>query len=599
LSSSKPPSLEDLIKAARGLIPADLLIEHVNYVNLFTGEIYEASIGVFRDRIAYVLAGENRELKASKRIDGRGLYAIPGLIDSHLHIESSMIIPSRFAEAVLPRGVTTVAIDPHEIANVLGKKGVRYMLDASEGLPLKIYILAPTCVPSLPGEETAGAEITAEDVEEMLGWNRVIGLAEVMDFAGVVNLDPRILEIVKVGRRRNVVIDGHAFLSGLDLNAYIAAGMEADHENLSFREALEKLRLGMLIKLRAPYVLDVEEFVKGLKSLPKPFGFLLVTDDVLPDNLKRDGHLDNVVRRFIEAGLDSIDAIRAATIFPALHLRLYDRGVISPGKLADLVLLKSLERFDVKYVFADGQLVAEDGKLVYPIPQLTFPEDAKKTVKTKKLTEEDFRIKAPAGKSKVKVRVIEFLTAKSGSEMAEEFAQSLTTRFSIEELDVKEGYIDPGELAIVVVIERHGRTGNVAKGLVKGSGLKSGAVASTIAHDSHNLIVLGKNAKDMLTAAEHVIESQGGVAVARDGKIMASVELPVAGLMAEESLDLVAEKFEKVRKAFRELGLRDHPYAPPLFFLALPVIPAAKITDKGLFDVLAQKRVPLFLEETS
>jgi len=596
LMPSKSPALEDLIRAARGIIPVDLLIERVNYVNLFTGEVYEASIGILGDRIAYVNARSPQRLKASKRIDGEGLYAVPGLIDSHLHIESSMITPPRFAEAVLPRGVTTVAIDPHEIANVLGKKGVKYMLDASEELPLKIYVLAPTCVPSLPGRETSGAEITAEDVEVMLSWDRVIGLAEVMDFAGVVNLDPRILSIVKAGRRRGVVIDGHTFLSGLDLNAYIAAGMEADHENLSFREALEKLRLGMLIKLRAPYVLDVEEFVSGLKSLPKPLGYLLVTDDILPDNLKRDGHLDNVIRKFIEAGLDPVDAIRAATLFPALHLRLYDRGVISPGKLADIILLKSLENFSVKYVIADGQLIAEDGRLIRPIPQHAFPDDAKKTVKMRKLTEEDFKIKAPPGKRRIRVRVIEFLSPEPRSKLAAEFAQSLTTKFSIEELAVKDGYVDPRDLAVVVVIERHGKTGNSAKGLVKNSGLRTGAVASTVAHDSHNLIVLGKNPKDMLAAAEHVVKSQGGVAVAEGGEVIASVELPVAGLMSEESIDVVAEKFRKVREAFKKLGLRDHPYAPPIFFLALPVIPAAKITDKGLFDVLEQKQVPLFLD---
>ena len=261
------PSLEDLIKAARGRIPVDLLIENAQLLNLFTGEIYRVSIGILGDRIAYILDGYAGELKAEARIDAKGLYAIPGLIDTHLHIESSMLIPSRFAEAVLPRGVTTAAIDPHEIANVLGKRGVKYMLEASEGLPLKIYVLAPTCVPSLPGVETPGAELDAKDIEEMLGWPRVIGLAEVMDYPGVINLNPRIIEILKVGRERGVVIDGHAFLKGLDLNAYIAAGMEADHENFSFEEALEKLRLGMLIKLRAPYLLDVEEFARGLKSL--------------------------------------------------------------------------------------------------------------------------------------------------------------------------------------------------------------------------------------------------------------------------------------------------------------------------------------------
>ena len=595
--SERTPSLEDLIKAARGQIPVDVLIDDVNYVNLLTGEIYTASIGILGDRVAYVASEKRSDLKAGEVFDGDGLYAVPGLIDSHLHIESSMVIPSRFAEAVLPRGVTTVAIDPHEIANVLGKRGVKYMLEGSVELPLKVYVMVPTCVPSIPGQETSGAEINAKDVEEMLGWERVIGLAEVMDFAGVINLEPRIIEIVKTGRKRNVVIDGHTFLRGLDLNAYIAAGMEADHENLTFEEALEKLRLGMLIKLRAPYLLDVEEFVKGLKSLPKPIGYLFVTDDILPDNLIRDGHLDNVLRKFIEAGLDPIEAIRAATIYPAIHLRLYDRGLITPGKLADIVLLKSLERFEIKYVFADGVLVAKDGKLVKEIPHHPFPEDSKRTVRVRKLQEDDFRIKAPPNSGKrVKVRVIELSPPRGELKEGARFLQSVVTKFSIEELEVKEGYVDPGDLALIAVIERHGKTGDIAKGFVKNSGITRGAVATTISHDSHNLLVMGRDPKDMLVAANWIISSQGGVAVAKNGRIVASIELPVAGLMSEEPIQKVAEKFKNVRRAFREIGLIDHPYAPPIFFLALPVIPAAKITDKGLFDVMAQKPVDLFVQ---
>ena len=595
LASSKHPRLEDLIKAARGLIPADLLIENVSYVNLLTGEIYRASIGVLGDRVAYVIEGDADRLKARRRFDGKGLYAVPGLIDSHLHIESSMLTPPRFAEAVLPRGVTTVAIDPHEIANVLGKKGVKYMLEASRGLPLKIYVLAPTCVPSLPGKETSGAELTADDIEEMLSWLGVIGLAEVMDFSGVINLDPKMIEIVKAGRRKGVVIDGHCFLKGLDLNAYVAAGMEADHENFSFEDALEKLRLGMLIKLRAPYLLDVREFVNGLKSLRSPIGFLLVTDDILPDNLKRDGHLDNVVRSFIEAGLDPIEALRASTLYPAIHLRLYDRGLIAPGRLADIILLRSLEGFEVEHVFADGDLVASGGKLVKPIPISSFPEDAKKTVKVGRLSLEDFKIRAPIKRGKIKVRVIELLGAEE-AEGAESFSQSILTRFSIEEVEAREGWLDLGDLALIAVIERHGKGGGMAKGLLKGSGLREGAAASTVAHDSHNLIIVGKDPKDMLSAANKVIEMQGGVAVARKGEIIASLPLPVAGLMSEEPLEKVAEGFEKVRKAFRSIGLRDHSYSPPLFFLALPVIPEAKITDKGLYSVLEQKFVSLFVE---
>jgi len=589
--------LKDLIKAARGAIPVDLLIRGVNYLNLFTGEIYKASIGVFGDRIAYVVEGSPEGLKARQVYDGEQLYAIPGLIDSHLHIESSMLTPPRFAEAVLPRGVTTIAIDPHEIANVLGEKGVKYMLDSSRDLPLKVYVLAPTCVPSLPGVETSGAEIDAEAIRRMLAWDRVIGLAEVMDFSGVVNLDERMIRIIEAGRSMGVVIDGHTFLKGLDLNAYIAAGMEADHENFSFEDALEKLRLGMLIKLRTPYLLNVEELVKGLKSLKDPIGYLLVTDDILPDNLRRDGHLDNVVRRFIEAGLDPLHAIRAATIYPALHLRLYDRGIISPGKLADIVLIDDLEKFNVKMVFADGRLVAKDGRLVEKIPARVFPDDAKDTVRVRGLELDDFRIRAPAGRERVRVRVIELLAPAKDLPDAERFAQSILTRFSIMELPVEDGYLKlTDDLAIIAVVERHGKTGQISKGLLKNSGLRAGAVASTIAHDSHNLIVLGRRSEDMLMAAREVIGLRGGIAVVENGKVIASLALPVAGLMSEEPLEKVADEFEKVRLALRRIGLKDHPYSPPLFFLALPVIPEARITDKGLYDVVNQRLVGLFAE---
>ncbi|MCD6591709.1 MAG: adenine deaminase, partial [Thaumarchaeota archaeon] len=378
---------------------------------------------------------------------------------------------------------------------------------------------------------------------------------------------------------------------------YIAAGMEADHENFSFEDALEKLRLGMLIKLRTPYLLNVEELVKGLKSLKDPIGYLLVTDDILPDNLRRDGHLDNVVRRFIEAGLDPLHAIRAATIYPALHLRLYDRGIISPGKLADIVLIDDLEKFNVKMVFADGRLVAKDGSLVEKIPARTFPDDAKDTVRVRRLELDDFRIKAPAGRERVKVRVIELLAPAEDLPDAERFTQSILTRFSIMELPVEDGYLKlTDDLAIIAVVERHGKTGQISKGLLKNSGLSAGAVASTIAHDSHNLIVLGRRSEDMLMAAREVIGLRGGIAVVENGKVIASLALPVAGLMSEEPLEKVADEFEKVRLALRRIGLKDHPYSPPLFFLALPVIPEARITDKGLYDVVNQRLVGLFAE---
>ncbi len=587
-------SIEDLIRAAKGEVPVDLLLENVNYVNLFTGEVYEASVGVFGDRVAFVDSGG--EYKARERIDCRGLYAIPGLIDSHLHIESSMVVPSRFAEAVLPHGVTTVAIDPHEIANVMGKEGVRLMIEGSRGLPLRVYVMVPTCVPSLPGAETAGADLDAGDIEEMLGWERVIGLAEMMDFEGVVNLHERAREIVKVGRRLRKLMDGHTFLHGLQLNAYIAAGMEADHENFTFQDGLEKLRLGMYMKIRLPYLLDAEEFVAGIKNLPSPRRLIFVTDDCLPDNLVRDGHLDYVVRTFIEHGMDPVEAIRAATITPATHLRLYELGAVSPGKFADIVLLGSLEKFDVRMVFAGGRLVARDGRMVAEVPLHRFPENSKKTVKVRGLSLDHFRIKAPEGRDRVRVRVIDLGEPDPASNVGQEFLQTLITRFSVREFPVKDGYIDTQGEAVITVIERHGRSGNVNKGIVGNTGMRRGAVASTVAHDSHNLVVMGVRPEDMLAAARRVVENQGGVVVVDDGRVLAEVELPVAGLMSEEPVERVAEKFRKVREAMRSIGLRDHPYMPVFFLLTLPVIPNAKITDKYLYDVLGAKPVELIVE---
>lgn len=588
------PSLRELVRAAKGEIPVNLLIENVNYVNLFTGEIYEASIGVYGNRIAFVDEGSGFD--ANRTIDGRGLYVIPGMIDSHLHIESSMLTPSRFAEAVLPHGVTTVAVDPHEIANVMGKRGVRLMLELSEGLPLKVYVLVPTCVPSLPGVETSGAEIRPEDIEEMLGWDRVIGLAELMDYEGVVNLDERVEKILEIGNRKHVVIDGHAFLHRLELNAYVASGIEADHENFTFRDALEKLRLGMYLKLRVPYLLDVKEFVDGLKNLPSPRRIIFVTDDMLPDNLARDGHLDFVVKSFIEYGYDPVEAIRATTLAPANHLRLYDRGSISPGKLADIVLVGSLERFNIRMVFSDGILAAKDGRVVLEIPLHEFPEEAKHTVHVNRLNISDFRIRAPPDREMVKVRVIDLGGFESRLSSGQSFLQSIITRFSIREFPVKDGYIDTLGEPVIIVMERHGRGGDMQKGIVGNSGMRKGAVASTVAHDSHNLVVMGVSPRDMLKAAESVVESQGGVAVAADGELLARVELPVAGLMSEEPLETVSRKFNEVRKAMRSLGLRDHPYMPILFLLTLPTIPNAKITDRNLYDVFARASVSLVVE---
>jgi len=572
-------SYEELIKAAMGRVPFDLLIENTQLLNVYTGEIYLAAIGMLGDRIAYV-DEDSKRLKSKRRFNAREEYAIPGLIDSHLHIESSMVTPPRFAEAVLPHGTTTVAIDPHEIANVLGMKGVEMMLDSGRDLPLKVHILVPTCVPSNPEVETAGAEFKADHIAEMLSWDRVIGLAEVMDYKGVIDLKDRITRIVKTGRKSGKILDGHACLiSGRELNAYIAAGMDSDHENFSFPSVLEKLRLGMAVKLRK--MLLSRDFITSLKKVPNLRNVMFCTDDVMPDDLIENGHLDDVVRTAIECGLDPVEAVKSSTLKPAMSLRLYDRGAIGPGKIADLILMKNLEHFVPDVVFANGEIVAKGGKLLTKLRIQKFPRMAERTVKISGISVEDFSIKPPIQKGKVKVRVIAL--------------EGLVSKFLIEERDVQNGVLMADGLAIVAVLERHGRSGNRAVGYVKNSGLRRGAVGSTVAHDSHNLVVLGMRREDMLFAARVLIYMQGGLVAVQNGRVLAAVHLPVAGLMSKKPIEIVSSELRSFRRAENQLGVRETEKTLMITFLSLPVIPSARITDRGLFDVNEQKFVSLFL----
>jgi len=572
-------SYEELVKAATGIVPFDLLIENTQLVNVYTDEIYQAAIGILKDRIAYV-GDDSKNLRSKRRFNARGAYAIPGLIDPHLHIESSMVTPPRFAEAVLPHGTTTVAIDPHEIANVLGMKGVRMMLDSSRGLPLKVHILVPTCVPSKLEVETAGAEFNADDVAKMLSWDHAIGLAEVMDYEGVIDLKDRITRIVKTGIKSGKILDGHAcFISGRQLNAYIAAGMDSDHENFSFPSVLEKLRLGMAIKLRK--MLLSRDFVKSLRRVPSLRNVMFCTDDVMPDDLIEKGHLDDVARTAIKCGFDPVEAVKSTTLKPAINLRLYDRGAIGPGKIADVILLKSLKRFVPDVVFANGEMVAKGGRLLAKLKIRSFPRMAVRTLKISAVSIDDFTIKPPVRNGKVKVRVIAL--------------EGLISKFMIEERDVQNGALRIDGLAIVAVLERHGRSGYRAVGYVKNSGLRRGAIGSTVAHDSHNLIVLGIEPEDMLFAAKILIHMQGGLVAVQNGQALTAVHLPVAGLMSKKRIDVVSSELNAFRRVENQLGVREPENILMITFLSLPTIPSARITDRGLFDVDKQKFVSLFL----
>lgn len=561
-------------------------MRNAQVLNVFTGEILRSSVGIFKDTIVFV-GSEAPVQKAEKIIDARGAYAVPGLIDTHLHIESTMMIPSRFAEAVLPRGTTTVCADPHEIVNVLGIKGLRMMLDNAKDLPMKIFFFVPTCVPESEAV-TNGGKISPEDVDKSLDWKGVVGLGEVMDYGAVLASKPRLMKILEIGRRRNSVIDGHSpLLSGAKLSAYISTGPEADHENFSVENTIEKLRNGMYVKLRGPDVLDTRAFVTTIKKLPSPWNVILVTDDVMPDRLESQGHLDNVCRSVISSGMDPVEAVRSATLRPAQHMRMSHLGAIAPGKLADIVLLKSLKNFIPETVISNGHLVAKGGKLLEPIRQRSFAKSAFHTIHIHNFKIEDFIARLPLKNGTVELNCIDFQPASSSVS----FLEMVLTKLKRSRVEVRNGKIITPSIASVIVFERHGKGGRRGHGFTRNL-MIGGALASTIAHDAHNLMVVGTNPQDMLMASELVVRSGGGVVAVRGGRVLARIELPIAGLMCEKPPRFVANEMRRLREAFKKMGMIDHPYMPIPFLLSLSVIPHARITDKGTFDVDKQEFVP-------
>ncbi len=582
----------DYISAALGKKELTLAIRNTTLFNVFTGEMQDASIGVYRDRIVYV-GNPSGCPPAARSIDGRGKVAVPGLIDSHLHIESSMVTPSKFAAATLPHGLTTAFADPHEIANVMGKEGVKAMIKDSRGLPQKQFYFAPTCVPESDAV-TAGAELTPGDIEEMLGWKGVWGLGEVMDYTAVLNGGEKMMRILQVGEEHGAVVDGHApLLTGLELNAYVASGAEADHENFTVEAMLEKLRLGLYVKLRGPYILEPRKFVKALRGIPHPYNLILCTDDVLPDNLTRFGHLDYVCRSFIQAGMDPVEAVRSVTLRPALHMRRYDIGSISPGKVADIVLLDDVKKFNVKAVVANGALVARNGRMLVSLGDREFDPATKETMKLNPLSLKDFEVRPPVSDGVVDVNTIDFSGFGKREDKGEAFARMILTKLNRAKVRVRKGKLSLGEVALVFVFERHGRNGGRSFGFVRNL-IRRGAMATTVAHDSHNLLVVGTDVEDMRAAANLVIKSRGGIAAVLDLKTLALVELPIAGLISEHSVTRVSKEVVRLRGAFRRMGVLDHPYMPLPNLLPLSVIPHARITDKGMFDVDGQKFVPPF-----
>jgi len=588
------------IQIARGEVPADLVLRNAHLVNVCSGECYLADVAVGDGRVLGVRelhdAGSSDASNASNAYVGReerdlqGRWLVPGLIDGHMHIESTMLVLPEFARIVVPRGVTTVMLDPHEFANVMGIEGIRYVLDSGRGLPLSTYILLSSCVPA-SSYESPYRVLTAEDLLPLLGDERVLGLAEMMNMPGVLQGDEQVIAKIEATLRRGLVVDGHApGLTGRDLNAYAASGIMSDHECTTIEEARQRLRLGMWLMIReGSAAQNLDTLLPLVQELHSPRVFF-VTDDRDPLDLTTRGHMDSMVRRAIELGLDPVEALRLASYNTAQYFRLYHRGAIAPGFVADLVVLDDLSSFKVESVYKDGMLVAQDGAVLVDIPSaavvgietsMAMQEvEPRMTMNIRAFGEQDIRIAGKPGP-------VEVIGINKGQ---------ITTTHLQEEAPLRNGEIvaDPErDLLKLVVVERHHASGRVGLGLVKGFGLKKGAIASSVAHDAHNLVIAGTNDSDIVQAA-HVLQAMGGgFACVVDGEVRARVPLPIGGLISPVPAAELVQQLRRLDAAAAELGCTlEHP-CMTLSFLSLSVIPALKLTDQGLVDVETFTLIPL------
>ena len=556
--------LEKLIETARGKRKADLVIKNANIINVLSEEIHKGDIAICDGVIAGI--GENYE--GEKEIDAKGAFVSHAFIDGHVHLESSMVLPHEFAKAVVPCGTTTVIIDPHEISNVLGLHGISYMHEAVKNLPLDVFTMLPSCVPATP-YETSGFDLNSYDLALLIDSTWVLGIAEMMNYSGLLNLDKTVLAKLDLARSKGKRIDGHApFLSGKDLCAYIASGVKSDHECTTPAEAIEKIRLGMYIMIReGTAAKDLDALIPVLKE-KNTRKCMFVTDDRHPKDLKV--HINDMVRRAVDAGVDVVKAVQIGSLNTAEYFGLKNQGAIAPGYKADLLIMPDLKTFMPEIVIKDGKIAAEHGKLTQAFTKFEKPS-VRSSINVRWIEPKDFEIK---GTSKL-VNTIEIIP------------HQLVTKSSVceakFEIGLLQSIIDEDVLKIIVM-ERHRATGNIGKGFVKGFNLKAGAIASTVAHDSHNMIIIGTNDKDMYTASVELVKMQGGKVVVKDGKVVARLPLPIAGLISDNDIEYVLQHCEDLNKAVKNLGCSLDDAFMTMGFLSLPVIPELKITDKGLFS---------------
>ncbi|PDS40452.1 adenosine deaminase [Rhizobium anhuiense] len=564
------------VTAARGDAPFDVLITGGRLLDAVTGLIRETDIGLVGALIASVHAPASRT-DAAEIIDATGSILTPGLIDTHMHVESSMVTPAEYASAVLPRGVTSIVWDPHEFGNVHGLDGVRWAIEAARSLPLRMILLAPSCVPSAPGLELAGADFDATVVAEMLRSSTVGGVAEVMNMRGVIDGDPRMTDIVNAGLAAGKLVCGHARgLEGADLNAFMASGITSDHELTSGADLLSKLSAGLTIELRGSHDHLLREFVEVLNGLGHlPPTVTLCTDDVFPDELQEGGGLDDVVRRLVRYGMKPDWAIRAATFNAAQRLKRPDLGLVAAGRRADIVLFEDLTDFRARLVVSGGRVVAHNGRMQRAVQQIdTAP--LVNSVKLPPLTEDDFRI--PATGERVRVATID---------------RPRFTQWGEVETEVRDGFVvPPAGSAMIAVAHRHGKAdGTPRVGFLTGWGEWRGAFCTTVSHDSHNLTVFGGNARDMMLAANAVISAGGGMAVAKDGRIEALLPLPLSGLVTDAALEDTALAFTDIRKAMDKIVDWKPPYRvfKACFGATLACNAGPHQTDRGIADVVTGK----------